>query len=64
MKYILEAHEAHSMIKELQKIIMKRCKLRNKILKSKTFSDSKAHTSQPTFWKWLLRNARKRISRI
>ena len=46
------------MTKELHKAIMKRFKLRNKFLKSKTFSDRKVYTSQSKFSKQLLRNTK------
>ena len=48
------------MTKERHKTITKRSKLRNKILKSKTFSDRKAHTSKRNFFKKLLRNTKNR----
>ena len=52
LKYIRE-NEALFMTKELHKAIMKRSKLRNNFLKSKTFSNSKAYTSQRNFCKKL-----------
>ena len=57
-KYIC-ANEAPFMTKELHKAIMKRFKLRNKFLKSKTFSDKKAYTSQHNFRKKLQRNTKR-----
>ena len=48
------------MTKERHKTITKRSKLRNKILKSKTFSDRKAYTSKRNFCKKLLRNTKNR----
>ena len=54
-KYIL-VNEAPFMTKELHKAIVKRSKLKNKFLKSKTFSDRKPYTSQCNFCKKLLRN--------
>ena len=47
------------MTKELHKAIIKRSKLRNKLLKRKTFSDRKTYTSQRNFCKKLLRNIRR-----
>ena len=49
-KYIC-ANEAPFMTKELHKVVMKRSKLRNMFLKSKTSSDKKAYTSQRNFCK-------------
>ena len=44
-KYI-RANEAPFMSKDLHEAIMKRSKLRNKFLKSRTLSDRKTYTSQ------------------
>ena len=59
-KYI-RANEGPFMTKELHKAIMKRSKLKNKFLKSKTFSYRKACTSQHNFCKKLFRNNKKYI---
>ena len=53
---IIRANEAPFMTKGLYKAIMKRSKLRNKFLKSRTFSDRKNYTSQRNLCKKLLKN--------
>ena len=58
-KIYIRAKEAPFMTKELHKAIMKRSKVRNKFLKSKTLSDRKAYTSQRNFCKKLLRNTKR-----
>ena len=55
----IRANEAPFMTKELHKVIMKRSKLRNKFLKSKSLSYRKACTSQRNISKKLLRNTKR-----
>ena len=57
-KYI-RANEAPFMTKELHKTIMKISERRDTFLKSKTFSDTKAYTSQRNSCKELLRNTKR-----
>ena len=56
-KYI-RANEAPFMTKDLHKAIMKRSKLRNKFLKSKSLSDRKNYTSQTNLCKKLLKSTK------
>ena len=55
----IRANEAPFMTKVLHKVIMKRFKLRNKFLKSKSLSYRKAYTSQRNISKKLLRNTKR-----
>ena len=57
-KYI-RANEAPFMAKDLHKAIMKRSKLRNKFLKSRTLSDRKNYTSQRNLCKKLLKSTKR-----
>ena len=57
-KYI-RANEAPFMTKDLHKAIMKRSKLRNKSLKSRSLSDRKNYTSQRNLCKKLLKSTKR-----
>ena len=57
-KYI-RANEAPFMTKDLHKAIMKRSKLRNKFLKSRSLSDRKNYTSQRNLCKKLLKSIKR-----
>ena len=57
-KYI-RANEAPFMTKDLHKAIMKRSKLRNKFLKSRSLSDRKNYTSQRNLCKKLLKSTKR-----
>ena len=59
-KYI-RANEAPFMTKDFHKAIMKRSKLRNKFLKSKSLSDRKNYTSQTNLCKKLLKSTKQNL---
>ena len=55
----IRASKAPFMTKELHNAIMKRSKLRNKFLKSRTLSDEKTYTLQINIFKKLLKNTKR-----
>ena len=57
-KYV-RANEAPFMTKELHKAIMKRSRLRNKFLETKSITDRKIYNVQPKYCKKLLRSTKK-----
>ena len=57
-KYV-RANEAPFMTKELHKAVMKRSKLRNKFLKTKSITDRKIYNVQRNYCKKLLRSTKK-----
>ena len=61
-KTYIRANEAPFMTKNLHKEIMKRSRLRNKYLKSKSLTDRKTYNIQRNFCKKLLRTTKKNVS--
>ena len=57
----VRANEASFMTKELHKVVMKRSRLRNKFLKTKSITDRKNYNFQRNYCKKLIRSTKKSL---